>query len=203
MRRVLVYGDSNTHGTVPMATPDDMRRHPEPWPVHVARALPHLTLVVEGLPGRTTVHDDPIEGSYKNGLSVLPAILESHAPLEACVLMLGTNDLKARFAVTPEDIAASVERLGTRILADVPKLLIVAPPPIQEIGWLAGHFRGGVETSKRLAATYETVASRLGAGFLDAGAHIDVSPVDGVHFEADAHAILGAAVASMLAKLTD
>ena len=53
-------------------------------------------IIEEGLNGRTTVWDDPIEG-FKNGSLQLPPCLESQKPLDLVVLMLGTNDLKARF----------------------------------------------------------------------------------------------------------
>ena len=52
-------------------------------------------MIEEGLPGRTTVHPDPVEGECTRTASrVLPAILESHLPIDLVVLMLGTNDLK-------------------------------------------------------------------------------------------------------------
>jgi hypothetical protein len=37
--------------------------------------------------------------------------------------------------------------------------------------------------------------------FLDAGSVIEVSPVDGIHFEATAHLGLGAAVAEAVSRL--
>ena len=55
-------------------------------------------VIEEGQPSRTTVRDDPIEGSHKNGLRALPVCLELHMPLDLVILMLGTNDLKQRFA---------------------------------------------------------------------------------------------------------
>ena len=111
MKTVLLYGDSNTYGTAPMGALGDARRFGADirWAGHVARALAgRAEVIAEGHPGRTTVHDDPIEGAHRNGLSVLPAILESHAPLDVVAIMLGTNDLKARFSVTAADVALSV-----------------------------------------------------------------------------------------------
>ena len=51
----------------------------------------HL-VIDEGRPGRTTVHDDPVEGGMQNGMTVLPAVLHSHRPSDLVVLMLETND---------------------------------------------------------------------------------------------------------------
>ena len=209
-RTLLCYGDSNTHGTLPMPDIDASGRlgPDDCWPGVMAKALGSGWRVIEeGHPGRTTLHDDPLEGRHKNGLAVLPAILESHLPIDLVIVKLGTNDLKARFAVTGNDIARSVEKLGLFIQASgagpggkAPALLIVAPPPILETGPLAGMFAGGKAKSLAFAAEYATAARRLGAGFVDAGQHIDVDPVDGIHYDAAAHRTLGLAIAAAVKK---
>ncbi len=50
--------------------------------------LPGWHVIAEGQPGRTTVHDDPVEGAHRNGLTVLPAMLESHRPIDVVLVML-------------------------------------------------------------------------------------------------------------------
>lgn len=65
MKRALCYGDSNTFGLAPLATPSDSRRYDghTRWPRIMATELEGACEIVEeGLPGRTTVHADPIEG---------------------------------------------------------------------------------------------------------------------------------------------
>ena len=111
-RSLMIFGDSNTHGTPPITTLGASARfdHRHRWTSLLAAQLPDWEVVVEGQPGRTTLHDDPIEGSHRNGIRVLPALLESHRPLHLVVVMLGTNDLKHRFSVTAWDIAQSLER---------------------------------------------------------------------------------------------
>lgn len=205
-RVVLAYGDSNTHGTAPMGTLEESGRFgpSERWPGVMAAELGGGWRVVEeGLPGRTTVHPDPIEGVHKNGIALLPAALESHRPIDLVVLMLGTNDMKQRFAVSPLDTAEAVSRLLHLIrhsymgpAGGQPRTLLVAPPPIEEVGCLAGLFGGGAAKSRALAGEYAPVAARHGAAFLDAGGVIAVSPLDGVHYDAAAHAALGRAVAA-------
>ncbi len=204
-RTVLVYGDSNSFGTQPMPTLlANERFAPEiRWPGVMADTLGSgWQVVAEGLPGRTTVHPDPIEGVHKNGLAVLPAVLESHAPIDLVILMLGTNDLKARFQVPPVEIAAGVERLVRHIRQDVtgpgaaaPALLLVCPPAVHEVGCLAEIFAGAAPKSLRLGGFYAEVAARWGASFVDAGKAIGPSPTDGVHFEAEAHHALGQCIA--------
>ncbi len=201
---VLCYGDSNTHGTTPIARIGQIDRHPPGtrWPdVMAARLGPGVQIIAEGLPGRTTVHDDPVEGGCRNGLAVLPAIVHSHRPIDLMVVMLGTNDLKPRFAVGAFDIARSVERLCLAARAEgvVADLMIVAPVPVLETGVLAEAFAGAEARQAGLASHLAAAAQRIGAGFLEAGAHIAVSPVDGIHWDAASHQAFGAAMADAVA----
>ena len=212
MPTLLCYGDSNTHGTMPMEHMNDRRRlGPEArWPGVTAAALgSDWRVIEEGLPSRTTLHDDAIGGIYKNGLSVLPAIMESHRPIDVVAIMLGTNDLKSRFALTPIDIAASADRLVAALLTSecgpvwgtAPKVLLICPPPVKEAGCLAEIFEGGAAKGRRLGGLYAKVAQARGVAFLDAGEVMEVSDVDGVHFEPEGHAALGKAVAEAVAAL--
>ena len=115
---VLLFGDSNTHGTMPVPHLGFYGRfdREERWAGRLAQLLPDWEVIAEGHPGRTTVHDDPIEGAHRNGLTVLPALLESHKPVDVVLVMLGTNDLKERFSVNAGDIALALERLVRVIL---------------------------------------------------------------------------------------
>ena len=207
MKRILCYGDSNTHGTKPMRDQNDVARFSshERWPGIVAAELSAgFEIIEEGLPGRTTVHDDPIEGIHKNGKTYLLPCLESHWPLDVVIIALGVNDLKARFGVRPSDIAA-----GVGVLIDTvknapvfngkpPKILILAAAQILERGWLGEMFAGGSEKSLTLAEHLEGVSTSRQVAFLNIGAVAHVSPIDGIHFDATQHQAIGLAVAHQL-----
>jgi lysophospholipase L1-like esterase len=207
MRTVMLFGDSNTHGTKPLPDLGASERFGrlERWPGLVRAHLPDWEVIEEGHPGRTTVHDDPVEGAHRNGLTVLPALLESHRPLDLVVVMLGTNDLKERFSVNATDIAHSLERLVQVILTSgagpgggAPGVLLICPPPIVEVGCLAGMFAGGAVKSRGLADEVEKAARRAGVPFLDAGPLVTVSPIDGIHYDADANPVLAKAIAAAI-----
>jgi len=207
MHTVLLFGDSNTHGTMPMPDLGFQGRYgrQERWAGRLARLLPQWEVIAEGHPGRTTVHDDPVEGAHRNGLSVLPALLESHRPLDLVVVLLGTNDLKARFSVGAADVALALERLVRVILAcgagpggGAPGVLLVAPPPIVEVGCLAGIFAGAAAKSRALAAEVAAAAMRAGVPFLDAGQVVEVSPLDGIHWDPQANPALARALAAAI-----
>jgi lysophospholipase L1-like esterase len=200
MAVILCYGDSNTHGTKPVTQLGALERHDpgDRWPDVMATALgPDHAVLSEGLPGRTTVHDDLIEGGMRNGLTVLPAILHSHAPIDLMILMLGTNDLKNRFSVTAFEIARSLERLilATRAEAVVPDILLVAPVPVREAGVLADVFAGAETRQQGLSEHIAAAAARQGCGFANAGDVVEVSDVDGVHWGPAAHHEFGSVLA--------
>jgi lysophospholipase L1-like esterase len=206
-RTVLLFGDSNTHGTMPMPDLGGAGRFDrnERWAGRLRKLLPDWEVIEEGHPGRTTVHDDPVEGAHRNGLTVLPALLESHKPIDVVVTLLGTNDLKERFSVNAGDIAHSLERLVRVIRASDcgpggagPGVLLVAPPPILELGCLKGMFAGGAAKSQALAAEVQAAAKRAGVPFLDAGQVVQVSPVDGIHYDAEANPALAQAIAAAI-----
>ena len=197
---IVAYGDSNTWGYDPASGarfPPHVR-----WTGVMAQALgDDYRVIEEGLNGRTSVYEDPIEPG-RNGATYLPPCLLSHAPLDLVIVALGCNDLKKRFDVPPTDIAAGIERLvGLALAAPVgpnggpPRVLLVAPPPLAALTAFAEMFEGGTEKSRVLAARFCEVAERLKIGFVDAGPLIACSPLDGIHFEAGSHAILGAATA--------
>ena len=205
VRSVLCFGDSNTHGTRAMRTPTDKHRHPKPqrWPSVMATALGEdWDVIAEGHPGRTTVHDDPIEGAHKNGFRVLHALLESHRPLDLVILMLGTNDLKARFGLSAHDIMLGVQRLvGELQRSDcgpegrAPAVLVVAPVAVSETGIFTEIFAQAAAKSAELPNLLCAMAARSGAGFVDLNPVASIDPVDGIHLDAQAHAAIGAQIA--------
>jgi lysophospholipase L1-like esterase len=212
MKTLVCYGDSNTHGSLPQSNPNvRVRLGPrERWPGIVRQRLGDGWYVAEeGLGGRTTCLDDDIDGAHKNGMRGLLIALETHRPVDLVVLMLGTNDLKVRFAMTAVDIARANAVLVERIRASTmngrdgkgPNVLLVAPPPVLEIGQQVEVRAGGAAKSLRFGKLFREVADMYGIPFLDAGTIIEPSTIDGVHFEAPAHATLGNAIADKILSL--
>ena len=205
-RRVLIYGDSNSFGTAPMQQLSDDGVIPKGarWGDVLANGLGQgWDVLIEGLPGRTSVFDDPIEGAYRNGLTVLPAILHSHKPIDHLLICLGTNDQKHRFGLGAQDVALGVARLvraafGTGTVASV---LVICPPPLKLRGDLGAMFAGIEMRSVGLADMIERFSKEEGAGFFDAGEVIEVDEADGIHWNAEAHGKLGEALVDVVKSL--
>ncbi len=165
-------------------------------------------MIEEGLNGRTTVHDDPVDGVHKNGARFLPVVLESHAPIDLVIIKLGTNDLKMRFSVPAYDIADGAGVLVDMVKASAnkpgkapPKVLLVSPAPLVELTWLKEMFAGGTEKSRQLGAEYKRVAADRGVPFLDADTVVTSSPVDGIHLDKPMQRKLGEAIAAMVPSI--
>jgi len=211
VRTLLCFGDSNTYGAVPtLARVGRHRFAPDRrWPGILRKQLgAGWQVIEEGHPSRTTLRDDPIEGSHKNGLRGLPISLESHMPVDLVILMLGTNDLKWRFSASPSDIADSIEVVAKAVIASetgpggaAPAVMIIAPPPMQEVDWLAEMFLGGAGKSMEFGRRFGEVARRCGAAYLDAGTIVESSTVDGIHLESESHRTLAGAVARIVKDL--
>ena len=206
MKTILCYGDSNTWGADPAGGP---RFGPEVrWTGVLQQALGQgYRVIEEGLNGRTTVHDDPIEPD-RNGRTYLAPCLESHQPLDLVTIMLGTNDLKRRFGLSASDIAQGAASLAAQTLRTArdasgqpPVVLLVAPPPVTLLTDYDLMFEGAAEKSAAFARYYRVFAERQGAAFFDAGSVIRCSDLDGIHFEPDEHRKLGEAIATEVRRL--
>ena len=205
MKSILCYGDSNTWGSDPAARG---RFGPEVrWTGVLAKALGDgYRVIEEGLNGRTTVWDDPIE-EERNGRAYLRPCLASHQPLDMVVIMLGTNDLKCRFGLCASDIAQAAGTLGAIAREAMaaegrePVVLLVAPPPIGKLSEFDQMFAGAEATSRQFGRYYREAAARADCAFLDAGQVIVSSDLDGIHFEAGEHHKLGQAIAAEVRRL--
>ncbi|MDR2803681.1 MAG: SGNH/GDSL hydrolase family protein [Treponema sp.] len=209
MKTILCYGDSNTYGYIPAT--GERYDHKTRWPMALERILnrncadgTEWWVDEEGLNGRTSSFDDPVE-LERNGLKHILPILKSHKPLNIVAVMLGTNDLKRRFNPSPYDISQGVLNVVKAIQYSetgpgngAPKVLVICPPPLLDSSVFGDIFSGSAAISKKLPPYYRDICEESGAAFLDAGSVIKTSPVDGVHFEPNEHLRLAEAAAKIV-----
>lgn len=214
-KRIMIFGDSNTWGwnpcndlVAPLKRWDDETR----WAGILQKDLGDEYVVIpEGLNGRTSVWDDPIE-EYRCGKAQIIPCLDTHAPLDLVIIMVGTNDLKCRYTVSAQDIANGVGIIVDKTLHQVgafgedgPKVLLICPPSLGPVenGVFADMFEGNVEKSRKMPKYFEGVAKTYGVEYFDAGTVVKSSEEDGLHMQADQHAILGHKIAEIVKKIME
>lgn len=102
MKKVLIYGDSNTWGdnfVTGERIPDQFQ-----W-VHILEGMTekNYQFFQEGLPGRVAGSYETIK-KYKNGKDTFISIFRTHAPLDVVIIALGTNDLQMKYNVSAKEI---------------------------------------------------------------------------------------------------
>lgn len=211
-KRILCYGDSNTWGYMPGT---GERYSPEErWTGRVQSILGSAyTVLEEGLNGRTTVYEDPVN-PYRNGLRGLGYALQAVKPLDVAVVSLGTNDLHftdIQGAVRGiEQIlwtllnANSIYRGSTPVFRKEPRVLLIAPPPLhpmvdtQRTDCL---LCGKVADSQQFGTLYRKVAEQFNVPFLNAADFGSVSEIDGVHMTVQCHVAMAEAVSAEIQRI--
>ena len=203
-KRILCFGDSNTHGTNPVGP---RYGEDERWPMILQTLLGEgFRVIEEGFGGRTIAFDDPVEGGYKSAMEYLPPCLMSHDPLDMVIVMLGTNDVKQRFAMSAPAIAQALAHLlrlvhlyATDARGEPSRVLVIAPAPVRPEVMktrMAGTFDArSIEVSEHLAEEYLRIARLMRCGYLNAAEFCRASDEDGVHLTAAGHRALARGVA--------
>ncbi len=189
-KTILCYGDSNTWGRIPRG-----ERYPRSvrW-VNILQKLlgDDYEVISEGLNGRTFNAPDP-EKPFLNGLSQLKAILKTHTPIDRIVVMLGTNDVKIIYNLTPEEITQHLEQTIQLIQEEkIPKILVVCPAEVimPSDNNLDENFKRSPELSKKLAPLFKIIADKYNCDFVNAQEYISSSKIDGFHLDPESHAKL-------------
>ncbi len=206
-KRILCYGDSNTYGYIPTGGRYDEHTR---WPMRMQAVLGDgYAVIEEGFNGRTCVFDDPVEGGYKSGVQYLPPCLMSHNPLDAVIIMLGSNDTKVRFGMTPMTIGQSMMQLvrvakqyAVNEAGEVSRIIVAAPPRILDNLMQTRHAEcfgeQAIAVSAGLSRELRRITKLMRCDFFDAVPHAEVSPLDAVHMTAQGHLRLGGAMAEKI-----
>ena len=211
-KHIVCFGDSNTHGY----NGDTLGRFDENerWTCLLQKQLGDDYLVLEeGLSGRTTVFDDPLHEGL-SGLDSINSCLLSHEPVDLLIIMLGTNDTKERFCVTPEAIGIGMDRLVKKAMDthgawanNKPQILIVTPKNIddeyEQTSVAAPMGLGCAKRSRGLAKCFEAVAEANGCYYLDANDYVtNNNKTDYMHLDKQGHEELANALYKKLKEIS-
>ena len=210
VQHILVYSDSLSWGIIP--TTRRRLAFEQRWPgvmeIALNKRAPLVRVIEDCLNGRRTAWEDPFKPG-RNGLSGLAQRIEIHSPLALVILMLGTNDFQSMHPHTAWHAALGVGALVGAVRGapiepgmPVPPILVVAPPPFAEArGVIARKFSGAAQKSEGLTQALRDISAEQGCTFFDAGQVVRVSADDGIHLDADQHALLGKALAAFVAAM--
>lgn len=223
--RVLVYGDSNTWGWVPVASGAPTRRYAsaDRWPEVMRQALgDNVEVVVNALSGRS-VDLDHIDAvgvlapDDFNGLDSVAIAVAGELPLDVVIVMLGTNDVARDQGRSAERIATGMATLARRIrgiaggvLTDypAPQVLVVVPPALGDTSRtpIGDRFDAGSQrTADALPTAFrEALTGIQGVHVFDAGSVVQrFEGIDGIHLTATQQHALGAALAERIVSLLE
>lgn len=211
MKHIVCFGDSNTHGY--RAEDGGRFSEEERWPRLLEKELkPDCLILEEGLSGRTTCFDDPIQEGL-SGLDTIYPCLMSHKLVDLLIIMLGTNDTKERFGASAACIAQGLKRLIAKAIAAAdcwrdksPNILIVVPKNIEKAYETAAVFstmgRGCAEKSEGLAEEYKWIAELMGCHYFDANTVVkENNQIDYMHLTKEGHQALASVFAQLVRKL--
>ncbi|MBB1332025.1 hypothetical protein H5200_01590 [Pseudoalteromonas sp. SG43-7] len=199
---ILCFGDSNTFGISPV----DGKRlsETERWPTLLKQLLGTGFEVIEaGEPNRTLVNNPPFMGD-KSGIKYLKPYLEAHT-VDVVIIQLGTNDLKARFDLTPEQISLGLNQLLLEIdnfysNTTLPKRIIISPPKVYEVNQYQRIYAGAEIKSQQLAQHFADVTKLHRCNFLDAYSQVNPCPDEGIHLAPATQSLLAEHLVSLLTQ---
>ena len=203
MKKVLLYGDSNTWGHNPV----DFSQLETTWGKVAAKLLPECEIEIDGECGRATLAG---EGA-KHGIACFrERYFTKRRDFDLIVIMLGTNDVLKEFNYTAERTAQALKQYiheARVVYGDkTPEFLIISPILVKENALKHPVFSElytaqSVETSLHFADAIEKMTKDEGVYFMNAALYAEASDIDGIHMETEEHEKLGAAAAEKIKEI--
>lgn len=182
MKKIVLYGDSNTYGYDPAGMFD--RRYPAEhhWP-DLLKATGKWDIRAYGENGRQIPQS-------KADYAWLEQILMNTHPFDLFVILLGSNDLLYQYDPKMEIITVRMDRLLSHLTAhhyfleSGAGILLLAPPPFQVPEQM---YEAHNVVSQKYATEYQTLAKSHGTYFADTGGWQIQTAFDAVHFTPKGH----------------
>lgn len=203
-KRVLCFGDSNTWGWISGSNQERLQANKR-WTGILQNILGNdFEIVEEGLSSRTiNTNDMHPNHEGRNATDYIIPCLDSHNPLDWITIMLGTNEFKNRFNLTPENVCSNMENFLLKIinhLSQFQKIILIAPPLVNEQTEhckINDKYLGATEKSKKISSLFENLAKKLDIKFLDSQKITEVG-IDGVHLTENSHKNLALEIAKII-----
>lgn len=187
MKKVLVYGDSNTWGDNFIT-----RKRSTSWVDLLKDELSDYSFICEGLPGRVAGSLE-IDNSYKNGKDTFISVFLSAAPVDIVIIALGSNDLQNKYNRSSREIVkdllwyediisdmARVEDNYNRYFKEdkIPEFIYILPTNFE---YIEGVFDENSELKRQeIISCFRNSDKKI----IEVN---DMSLVDGLHYSEEGH----------------
>lgn len=206
MKRILCFGDSNTWGYVSgqktLTRFDENTR----WTALLKKKLASKAEIIEfGLcgceSGECKKNGIPINAS---ATSIYSSVLFASYPVDAVIIMLGSNDVKERNCWKSGYTAENLRKLisSTKLLAPNAQIILASAVYLDSRITIDPEYSArAIEDSHLCAAEVEELAKSENLPFFDTNAWVKEKGIDGCHFTAADHAAFADGMATFLDKL--
>ena len=185
MKKLLVFGDSNTYGFDPRGFSGGRYPLPEIWTTLADDALGNdWTVVNKGMNGRRIpCHEESF--LYVEGL------LEGLSSDDVFAVMLGSNDLLMTLEPDAQEAARKMEAFISWLKEHkgCPEILLIAPAYVSDAGGTDPLYSRYNEESIKMNEGFRALAQKYGILFADAGKWNIPLAFDQVHFSEEGHKV--------------
>jgi len=202
MIKILCFGDSNTFGYIPAS--GKRYNSNTRWTGRLAGILGHDYKIIEAGCNNRTCFSKNIDGELQTGYKAIIKPLMQNPDI--IIFSLGINDLQRFYNPSESEIKDGICMMIDLIKKNCDSKIIILIPPIITEDVLSGNFSfqfnaESVQKSKLLPKIYKQAANQKNCICLDLNSYVQVSPLDGLHYSADAHSIIADELADCIKKI--
>ncbi|MGB4985287.1 MAG: GDSL-type esterase/lipase family protein [Erysipelotrichaceae bacterium] len=200
LKRILIYGDSNTHGHDPTNILHLRYDENQRYPKLLQKLLGNdYEIIEEGLNSRAI--SNACDYEYLNGLKQLPMTLLTNNPLDLIIIMLGTNDLKLTYNRQVEDMVNDLQEYIAIIKEHTTlksyrhrssQIMFISPvslhPTLKDSIYASEFYsQENFNKLKEFNKQLEIMCIKNNVHFLDAYSSIQAGYTDKIHLEEEQH----------------
>lgn len=201
-KNILCFGDSNTFGYIAGSG----ERYPKEvrWTALLGELLGNKYKVFEGGCNNRACFIKHKDGEKFIGKEFIKKY--SKYDIDLVVSAIGTNDLQKFYKPSLEELKAGFEEYIDVIRANFNAKILVVAPSVIKPNVLDCHFNyffdeESVEKSKYLADIWQKVAEEKGCYYVDFRDKVNVSEVDGLHYDEASHKVIAEELAKSVKKV--
>lgn len=192
MKKILLYGDSNTFGL----NPKSFSRYNENsrWSGIIKEKLKNKYEVLEEGANNRTGFAENSEGEFYSSQKYFPKLLKRTGIIDIIVIAIGTNDLQFQYDISSEETENGLNNLveeGKKYSANI----ILIPPVILDERILNGFFKTmfdetSIQKSKEIGQIYKKTAEKWNCYIFDINEFAKGSDTDGLHYTEESHKLI-------------